>query len=100
MFNDHQFLQMKTTQIRQHNWSRVLKLQWATVQNSDPFRFLVLILNTSFFKKSFNFIHRINCNSNKMFVAARVSKFFSKSSVEESLKPYGPAFNSAANAEE
>lgn len=87
MFNDHQFLQMKSTQIRQHNWSRVLKLQWATVQNSDPFRFLVLTLNTSFKKKiqRFDFIYRINRNSNKMSVAARVSNFFSKSSLEESL---------------
>lgn len=101
MFNDHQFLQMKIT----HKATQLVLCIKTPMGNSAKFWSIqVSRLDTKYFilRKSqrFDFIHRINRNSNKMFVAARVSKFFFKSSLEESLKPYGPAFNSAANAEE
>lgn len=60
-------------------------------------------LDTKYFikkkKSTFRFYTQNYRNSNQTFVAAQDSKVFPKSSLEESLKPYGPAFNRAANAE-
>lgn len=70
MFNGHQLF---SNEINSNTATQLVSsIKWATVQNSDPPRFPVLILNTSLKKKksAFSFYTQIYRSSNKMFSAA------------------------------
>lgn len=71
MFNGHQLF---SNEINSNKATQLVSsIKWATVQNSDPPRFLVLILNTSLKKKkksAFSFYTQNYRSSNKMFSAA------------------------------